>query len=931
MERRKFLKGAAIGAGATALAPHLAASGSARKRFAREAKAAAAILHPNVIAIHGVSNDQRLPYLVMPLIPGESLQKRIEREGPLPLNDILRIGAQVAGGLGAAHAQGLIHRDIKPANVLLESGTERVTITDFGLARAVDDATMTRSCVIAGTPQYMSPEQTQGRTLSQSSDLFSLGSVLYTLCTGRAPFRSETTFGVMRRITDEEPSPINELNPEIPIWFCQIVEQLMSKKPTQRYDSANTVCRLLSDCLAHVQHPTQMSLPASLDATLSNPVQAKPARSALVATGFLAFGFLAIMLWQSSAPPNISGKWKGENWPFIEIAESKNGKYTGAFIKNPHSHPQVACSHCHTGIGLNSSFSFCDFVTNGTFELKWSRLEHRFNGSWRHPDGGSGKLSLRRVDGEIRGVRTTAKKLTNNAANPRYGDFVWRPSKKVAPKTGDKTEPETSYGLPGWEYDDRPTSNLKDTSNSSHAAETAELKIRVTDSYGNPIEGATLFADGLRLHEAGGHWQWPKKHIAIPDATTNAEGFGILKYPTHIDENGDVADGRLPSNRVAKLTVTVAHDRYVGTYKDVKVDRETTFVLKAGKRIELHLKNPPKNPNTRLGVWLVSSPTEVVAEPNWSQPSSGVLATNGFPPIGGKVMIVAASSSGQHSFSDVLTIDSRVIERGKLEEITLSPGLKQKGKLSDNVPRPIANGRALIAVQVIDVDPDSAWYDWVKIDDDGTFVFEGLPDGTQTQVIAYCDGWSSVNLGGNTGFVSGTKFLLSPNTQHVALMQPTFEFDIRVIDQDGKSIPGITVGTYPNEQYFEYSSCAVGQLYDYADWYLRPHNSKPYEYAPVGSWRTFESITDKSGRCKISGIPHSGPYEELYVTSDDYVLANPSTNGGKFHESKSGETTKVVLVVKNRMGKTITQSKSIDPRSALGSTLAPDTASDRQR
>ena len=132
------------------LAPHLASSGAARKRFAREAKAAAAVLHPNVVAIHGVSNDAALPYLVMPYVRGPSLQRRLDEQGPLETTEILRIGQQVAAGLEAAHAQGLVHRDIKPANIMLANGIERVAITDFGLARAVDDATMTRSGVIAG-------------------------------------------------------------------------------------------------------------------------------------------------------------------------------------------------------------------------------------------------------------------------------------------------------------------------------------------------------------------------------------------------------------------------------------------------------------------------------------------------------------------------------------------------------------------------------------------------------------------------------------------------------------------------------------------------------------------------------------------------------------------------------------------------------------
>lgn len=243
------------------MAPHLAGSGAARKRFARESKAAAAVLHSNVIAIHSVDDNQDLPFLVMPYVAGASLQKRIEADGPLCLSDTLRIAQQIASGLAAAHAQGLVHRDIKPANILLQRGVERVTITDFGLARAVDDATMTRSGVIAGTPQYMSPEQACGAGVDHRSDLFSLGSVLYAMCTGHSPFRAETTFGILRRITDNDPRPIREINPDVPEWFCAIVDKLHAKEASERFQSAEEVAELLEDCLAHVQQPTTTPLP----------------------------------------------------------------------------------------------------------------------------------------------------------------------------------------------------------------------------------------------------------------------------------------------------------------------------------------------------------------------------------------------------------------------------------------------------------------------------------------------------------------------------------------------------------------------------------------------------------------------------------------------------------------------------------------------
>jgi serine/threonine protein kinase len=252
------------------MAPQIATHATARKRFAREAKAAAAVLHPNVIPIYAVSSGGAIPYLVMAYIRGGSLQKRIDREGALNTGEILRIGSQIAAGLAAAHDQGLVHRDIKPENIMLGEGVERVTLTDFGLARSVDDASVTQHGTIAGTPQYMSPEQARGESVEQASDLFSLGSVLYTLCTGRVPFRAESSHGVMRKIIDEEPVPIRELNPEIPEWLCNIVTKLMAKDKAARFTSAKYVHTLLEACLSHVQQPTVIELPKDLR-ELSSP------------------------------------------------------------------------------------------------------------------------------------------------------------------------------------------------------------------------------------------------------------------------------------------------------------------------------------------------------------------------------------------------------------------------------------------------------------------------------------------------------------------------------------------------------------------------------------------------------------------------------------------------------------------------------------
>jgi eukaryotic-like serine/threonine-protein kinase len=190
------------------LAPYLAGNGSARKRFGREARAAAAVIDEHVVAIHNVESDGESLFLVMQYVAGDSLHARLDRCGPLDLLEVLRIGMQTARGLAAAHAQGLIHRDVKPSNILLEETVDRALLTDFGLARAADDASLTHSGYHPGTPQYMSPEQTRGEAVDPRSDLFSLGCVMYAMCTGHSPFRAKTTMGVLRRISDDPHRPV---------------------------------------------------------------------------------------------------------------------------------------------------------------------------------------------------------------------------------------------------------------------------------------------------------------------------------------------------------------------------------------------------------------------------------------------------------------------------------------------------------------------------------------------------------------------------------------------------------------------------------------------------------------------------------------------------------------------------------------------------
>ncbi len=248
------------------LSASLATTGAARARFLREARAAAAVVHEHVVGVFAVAEAAGLPFLVMEYVSGRSLQDRLDRDGPLSVTEVLRIGMQTAAGLAAAHAQGLVHRDVKPANILLENGVERVRLTDFGLARAVADASMSHSGLVAGTPYYMAPEQARGETTDHRADLFSLGSTLYAICAGHPPFRAETPLAVLRRVCDDSPRPLREINPEIPPWIESLIARLMAKDRSQRYQTADEAFDVLEKCLAHVQQPLSSPLPPGLGA-----------------------------------------------------------------------------------------------------------------------------------------------------------------------------------------------------------------------------------------------------------------------------------------------------------------------------------------------------------------------------------------------------------------------------------------------------------------------------------------------------------------------------------------------------------------------------------------------------------------------------------------------------------------------------------------
>ena len=263
------------------LDPQLQENDIARQRFCREARAAASIAHEHVVAMHHVakSDGDGVPYLVMQLIQGESLEARLAKEGRLSVKDVLRIGMQTAAGLAAAHAQNLVHRDIKPANILLEAPSGRVKLTDFGLARLAEDIKLTQTGFVTGTPMYMAPEQALGEHPDERADLFSLGAVLYEMATGQPPFAAPTVLGVLKKITDETPPPLRQVCPDLPETAAVLIEQMLAKRPADRPVSAAAIAEAFAVILTGFGPLSPLQVPAVAEEAACEAVQAALSKS----------------------------------------------------------------------------------------------------------------------------------------------------------------------------------------------------------------------------------------------------------------------------------------------------------------------------------------------------------------------------------------------------------------------------------------------------------------------------------------------------------------------------------------------------------------------------------------------------------------------------------------------------------------------------
>lgn len=247
---------------------HLWRCPAALETLEREARSAASVVHPHVIAIYQVDRWRNVPYLVMPYFTGPSLDRRIQRNGPLQLEEAIRIARQMAEALAAAHTCGVIHRDVKPGNILLGRGVERAVLSDFGLAKVQSEATLTASGLMAGTPAYLSPEQARGHRVGPASDMFSLGSVLWTMLTGEVPGTGLHPHAIVNRIAAGQ-LPVSEHNGQLlPPWVRRLIDRMHQPDPERRYASADELAEVFRQCERHLADPESHRLPKPLDAAV---------------------------------------------------------------------------------------------------------------------------------------------------------------------------------------------------------------------------------------------------------------------------------------------------------------------------------------------------------------------------------------------------------------------------------------------------------------------------------------------------------------------------------------------------------------------------------------------------------------------------------------------------------------------------------------
>jgi predicted transcriptional regulator YheO len=330
------------------LPPELNADPERRARFEREARAISRLTHPNICTLHDIGRDGEMMFLVMEHLDGETLARRLEK-GPLPLEEVLRVGTEIAAALDAAHRQGVVHRDLKPANLMLtRSGAK---LLDFGLAKQrraeplvtgttstpTNDVRATAQGTLLGTVPYMAPEQLEGKDADARSDIWALGCVIYEMASGRRTFAGTSQASLIGAIMNAEPAPLSAVQPLAPVALDRLVRTCLAKDPDERWQSAADVRRELQ-WIAEERRLSQAPAPGRAASAAATDVRRRRWRAwqlaaaglALVATGVvLTLAYVSTTRRPLAAPPTeptvaVSGRPLA-SYPFYPIAVSQDG------------------------------------------------------------------------------------------------------------------------------------------------------------------------------------------------------------------------------------------------------------------------------------------------------------------------------------------------------------------------------------------------------------------------------------------------------------------------------------------------------------------------------------------------------------------------------------------------------------------------------
>jgi eukaryotic-like serine/threonine-protein kinase len=387
------------------LPPELGRDPVAKERFAQEARAASALDHPNICALHDIdeTEDGRL-FLAMAFYEGESLKKRLDA-GPLPLDEALGLGEQVAAGLAKAHAEGIVHRDIKPANLMLTRDGV-VKIVDFGLAKLADSPGLTRSGVSVGTPAYMSPEQARGEPVDQRSDLWSLGVVLYEMIAGRRPFLGASEAEALHAVLYDSPPSLHSLRAGVPAAIEELLRALLARDRSQRLPTAVELkdrIRAAREAASALSDAPTVARPGAVGTP--SPRRAFGRRGAITGATVLAavLGLSALILWtgrpqqENAAPPDTASTLPNRKMlvvlPFENLGPSEQ-EYFAAGITEELTSRLAAV----TGLGVISRTSATSYDVAGKTMQDIGRdlgVEYVLEGTVRWASAGVGPASVR--------------------------------------------------------------------------------------------------------------------------------------------------------------------------------------------------------------------------------------------------------------------------------------------------------------------------------------------------------------------------------------------------------------------------------------------------------------------------------------------------------------------------------------------------------